>query len=477
MTESAKNAELIANLEHNTTKKIHAAFILLLSNYESLTDTSTWPSIYEKPVELLNIEKELLERAVNLGNIIDMDGCAKRNEIEKIFEFKNTVASIERSLQTYILYAQQLEQILNELPLVIGAVEIDENYVLSSCLAFAEYGTDNLADMPNRMKQIISCFPVEMPDERFAAYLNSGLLASLPSESKLIVDNLILLHKINFKANSVPEYGLFFPELRFDLEKIKCDMSEGIELSRVDYFRSALDNFYREVNDIRDRLFIVYESVNFLIIIYNFVTSLDSLFDDNFVRKDLYYALRGIQTSQDSIFFDDRIIQLLNTESEKIIDELQDTNVACVNLLRATNLSTLNIEDAAIHRAWAIITDALYENLIDSAFILRNNSFEHKFPDTKEENVTKAYIQQRVNELVEYFMNELKGESAQNRHVLKSHLMSTIPCTMDTGEFTKYITTNLKECPDQSLKANIAYKIFDLFIRTKFIDPEEAIAQ
>ncbi len=423
---ASKAEYIIPDFIFSIKEKVEKAYSELENVFET-TDRSSFDS------QLSSISSEIIACAVNI----------------------NKYAAYNEQLGEKLFRAYKLNDIksadYNNIPLNNNGVsDVVKGYVTSL--------PDNF-ESTFSMAELISVFPLRMTKDRFNDYVSKGFEIISKGIADEFAASCVERLKDMFYADCNDSFKADFPLM---YEKLKSTEESLNELDKDSLFEALndIDGNAEAIQNIFSLLGIYFNDVTYMQTLSMFAVDTEFLYNNDMVLKDLYYSLRNVITSGDTLL------------SEEILDRAGNEIEDRFELLQP-------IENE-ISKAIENMTDKEYDNLSDEIKLSINvnneiskmfyNELENQLMFSMGKNIKR---EEMADELINYIYEKTEKLPNADKKFLKQSFLKNIPCPMTKQELIDYCIYSLDGINNRELSLLTYGEIFSITDKNDGTDEHE----
>jgi len=420
-----------------------AALVMLMSN---LAGQDEWESAHAKPAALAEVETRIVENFMNLPTL----------DREKIEADRDTVINIEREIQLYkmslsrsmfiALKRDNADYAKSHAEEIMAGTNVDTEKIIDLCLDYvAELDKDDEVGRARRMSEILAMLPIRITKEKFLDYMRDTLGWEPFKQVCEAKPHLLETYRLNMNPNTDPNFGKDFSEIAARANEIyAAAKADEWDENSFGALGETADEFEDECSEIEEYLDIVYENLNFLLIIEAANENAGDFLENELLLKDLFYSTRA-RLKRDGA--GDEADDELDLRLDKLLED------------ETENRTTAAAE--AGKKATAALKDILRKNKIPDEDYLNEwrDAVQFYFADLSKDASLYADTQCTEEECIGTMRESLSAEPPKISRLLRGYFLSKSLCHFSFGEFHNYLHENLPDDMDAMAKALAVFEI------------------
>ncbi|WP_250227917.1 hypothetical protein [Anaeropeptidivorans aminofermentans] len=452
-------AELKLKYINHIKLKLKASFLMLLDNAVRLCHESV-PFEEELPEDLIVIRKRIVHHLKNLPDLLDLKMEERTEAIKEFKGLKEDIISIGESIYCYHSLNNIISEIFlryHKLHLIRSEkeVKINLNNFYKDAISFVtrEQHTDTA---PYDIASLMRCFPLKMARNRYYDYVSKGIYALAEGSDEEYLKDIISLFKLRFFPAGFDFYGKYFPSVKNELDeylKINFD-----DLSHDEVLRQAdsLEENMELIEEISSYAGMLYESINYLLILTTFTTNFEYITEENLIYKDIYYTVSKNINTEDFALYEENIYHDLEEATIIVVDEIIAQEKNGFLSLRAEDLNELSEDMLELAKIQRLETEIYYEMLSDAVFSVKRSPSS---PAAEE-----SLIKDTLNSFVEYMKEMTQNLPPKIQKIIRQIFLDAIPSPFTVNEFYEYMVyafENTDSFEERLLALDMAGTIFE----------------
>ncbi len=388
----------------------------------------------ERILKIVNFVKQT---TMDLEEIISLDMEERINIDKNVKNYKKELLSIGEIFNSYLEEYKMLLFYMKAAETKIyiknnDADNFDFEEFFEDCEDFLD--TDDEIEEKSKISKIISYIPMSLTKERFFDYIREAFERYEEEFLEISLDKYIDVLKREFNPFLNKECVELFPEV----SKL---MREYIEKLQKELTEAEFEIFIEQANELNDTLFQIYEYLDNLFHDLNYISAIlttgidmEYIAGTNPVYVDLYNTCKMIlnsETSQeDKEIYTETLTELLNNHLGEVSDQKEAFDEKCIKKMEKYDDEEFEDEELESLRQ---LNDFLTNYEQQS---LQSYLFEESLEDTP---VSKEYLKQKIEELIEDLRVKMTQLSAKERKVCMQNFMGLITCPWDKDKLMDYL--------------------------------------
>ncbi|MDR2899249.1 MAG: hypothetical protein LBU94_02945 [Clostridiales bacterium] len=463
------NEALLTEKMLNHTKYIlQASLFMLCDNVREIANEAEPFDPYETPEVMKDIADSLISELVNMKDTLKLKTAERTQIIERLEELKLSLLKFCESFYAYFPVNNLLFMLVTDRMRLIRfegekEIPVDFKFFTRDMARFIKRDESPKA-MSSDMALMMKCLPLFMTKAKYLDYLDRSLDLLFDGESEGYVSSAVKNLKFKFLPLGFDNYGKYFPELR---DFYNGKLNDNLSLLKIE----DLDNLIGEIEDkahvmdqISDRLSILYEAINSTTLVLMFAKDLDYLFDFNPVYKDLFYlTVENIKDSPAELM-EEHVDEMFDSVCEGVMDKIIAAEKEGLLDIMAEKIGEYPQNIQELYEVANVVNNVYYEMLTD---IVYSDAASQNNGDTPADKAFKDSAKMGISAYMESVLGLVPARLQKD---IKRLFFDCIPSPYTLKEFMDYADYVMENIMSYPKKICVMDEVGDIFEQMGFLD-------